>query len=522
MRDKTPRRFSLVTSRIVAWAAAGLFVALGVAGGLLVHSRLPETYRAGTTVLVLPTQGGQDSSLSGSRAVTQVQIETEAELARSAQVASAASERLGGAASSDVLLANSSVTVPINSQVMVISFEAGKPAFARDGSMALAEAYLKRRTDQAEAALAEVVKSLQAQLADATNRLEGIKSSKAVNRNERAFNESQRILLVDQIAEINSRLVTLRFANAQGGEIITEAALPRRPVSPKLLVDLGGGLLIGLVLAAATLLLHDHLRRGRTFATPKTVPVLGTVTLDDFTTEPGSTNLPVLRGLCRIIAAHEGDAGPVVVAGLGDAPLRHRFSVALASSWAEEFGSSVLVDAEPEGEVTAGSPGLLDILRGEADALDCAKPLTGRGSSIVPFGILSGSAPSTIERALLPAVWIKLESSYHSVVVHVGDHSDDLLARSILRTAGRIVLVADERVARTRDLSATTKYLERLGLTDLVVGMVVILRAGPGRGVESSPIAAVAASAPRSVGVHEGNVDAELGQEAEVRPGWAR
>ena len=79
---------------------------LGALAGFLYYQVTPPVYRAETTVLVLPTAGGLDSSVGGGSAVTPVQIETEASVAHSAVVAADAAAALKDGTSIADLLAN--------------------------------------------------------------------------------------------------------------------------------------------------------------------------------------------------------------------------------------------------------------------------------------------------------------------------------------------------------------------------------------------------------------------------------
>ena len=88
-----------------------------------------------------------------------MQIETEAEVAHSAIVAAEAAESLDGAATAEQLLSDSSVSVTPNSQVLVVTFEADTAELARDGSQAMAEAYLTLRSEDAEEAVAAARKT---------------------------------------------------------------------------------------------------------------------------------------------------------------------------------------------------------------------------------------------------------------------------------------------------------------------------------------------------------------------------
>ena len=70
------------------------------------------------------------------------------------------------------------MTVPPNSDVLVLTLVAGSPELARDGSAAMAQAYLDRRKSEAVRGVAGMVTALEAQRADLNANL--VKVTKAL------------------------------------------------------------------------------------------------------------------------------------------------------------------------------------------------------------------------------------------------------------------------------------------------------------------------------------------------------
>jgi len=473
-----------------------LCVALGGLGGLAVHRTLPTEYTASVTLLVLPTATGLDSSVAGSRSAAEVQIETEAELLQSAQVAAAASERLDGTVSARDLLRNSSLVVPPNSQVLVVSLSSTTPERARDGSMALAVSYLDRRAGQAADEIATVVESLESQLGDLTDRLKETSAALADvptdNVAQRLLVESQRSLLVDQVADVNSRLVALRIQSAPGGEIVSEAQLPESRTSPNLLFTVGAGLLIGALAAGGLLLALSQLRARRRVTSeevaPTRVPVLATLALSHPPTAGVGTGPDVfrfvdedevVRRLCMKISTYKGAAGPIVIVGVGDALLRTRVATSLNQAWAAEFGSSVLVLTEDGDHVEAAgipasTPGLRDALRGERSIIDTATVPVGTYAGVVGPGRDAHLAPTASQRGLLPEAWTALERDFGAVMVQTGSPLDSPLAQSVAQTAGRFIVLVEVGVGQRRDLTSTLEEIEWLDLSDRVAGVVIV------------------------------------------------
>jgi capsular polysaccharide biosynthesis protein len=488
------------TSRWRLWLSlvlALLCVALGGLTGWEFHKRMPLEYRSSTTVLVLPTAAGLDSSVAGNRSQAVVQIATEAELLRSSLVATAASERLKGALSAKELLKNSTVTVPANSQVLMVSLVSSTPTKARDGSMALAEAYLDRRNAGAKAVLDTSVKNLETQAADLADRLKKNSAAQTAadpkDAGQRELLASQRVVLVAEIADVNSRLVSLRLNAVHGGEIVTKAASPDRPASPNLALTVGAGLLVGL-LAAAGLLIGLNQLRAKRRATPgrsaiTRVPVLATLALSHASTDEASVGPDVvqfvdedevLRRLCMKISTHKGLPGPTVIVGVGDPVLRTRLGVSLNRAWAAEFGSSVLVLTEDGDHIVEATgippaaPGLRDALRRDQGILETAIVPVGSYAGVVGPGREAQLAPTAAQRGLLPEVWTLLEKEFGSVLVETGSPLDSPVAQSVAVTAGRFVVLVEVGIGQRRDLTSTLEEIEWLDLSNRVAGVVIV------------------------------------------------
>jgi capsular polysaccharide biosynthesis protein len=478
--------------------AAVLCVALGGLGGFAFHKKAPVEYRASTTLLVLPTAAGLDSSVAGNRSQTDVQIATEAELLRSSLVADAASKLLKGALSSKALLKNSAVTAPPNSQVLMVSLVAGTRTLARDGSMALAQAYLSQRNAGAQAQLDGTVKSLETQVADLTKRLEKNSAAQTAanpaDSGQRELLASQRVLLVNTIADVNSRLVSLRLDTVHGGDIVTKAGLPDRPASPQLPLTVGAGLLVGILAAGGLLIGLNQLRTKRRAAAtrqPATtrVPVLATLALGHPSTTEDSAGSQVvrfvdedevLRRLCMKISTHKGLPGPTVIVGVGDPLLRTRLGASLNRAWAAEFGSSVLVLTEDGAHIdeaigiSPSAPGLRDALRRDQGILETVTVPVGTYAGVVGPGRDPHLAPTAAQRGLLPEVWTLLEKEFGSVLVQTGSPLDSPVAQSVAVTAGRFVVLVEVGIGQQRDLTSTLEEIEWLDLSNRVAGVVIV------------------------------------------------
>jgi hypothetical protein len=184
-----------------------------------------------------------------------------------------------------------------------------------------------------------------------------------------------------------------------------------------------------------------------------------------------------MAGLVRSVTEFPGAFGPIVLTGVGEPEIRHRVAENLNRAFGEQLGGSVLVMAEG----TAGGalahrpgPGLLETMRGEVSTIDSVVFFPGQPASYIPLGTSRRRQPSATERGELPRVWAELTGAFHAVLVQAGVPSNSPLTKSVLQTAGRIVVVLPEDQLGRKEMQAALRRLDRLGLADRVVGAVVV------------------------------------------------
>ncbi len=477
------------SQKATRWLAAAACVALGAGAGLWVHSLLPRTYASSTSLLVLPTVAGLESSITGSRTTGQVEIETEVELARSAQVAQLASEQLDGRLSTSKLQASTTVTVPTNSTVLVVQVQANSAELARDAATAVADSYLSRRQAQADAEVKGVVESLTKQVTEQTARLqensEVINALKADDTGARALADSQRTILVAQLADVNSRLVALQSGTAAGGEVITAAGLPSAPISPKLWVNVGAGLLVGVLLGGALLLVLEQRGRMRTAALRRGAVLrdLGTLELEPYAghlsdgrARPAS---PQLSRLIRHIDSYRGGRdGPEVVVVAGAPHQVQLLVTTLNSAWVQDRGGNVIVVAQHgvlEALTEDHAEGVAEVLRGELEPSDVIHDLGSMHGSLVSPGQGSAQLAPSALRTGLARFWAAMRGEEQGVLVVLVPPLDSVEAQSVLRTAGRIVVAVPTSVSDEDEVAGLYEDIDFLGLSELLVGTLEVI-----------------------------------------------
>ncbi len=469
--------------RVVGWVAAATCLVLGVLGGAWFHSTLPRTYATSTSVLVLPTVAGLESSISGGRTTGTVEIDTEVELARSTAVARAASQTLGGRMSQQQLQAGTSVTVPTNSTVLVVEVEAPQALLARDAAAAVARAYLEQRQTAADQEVLDVTTSLQAQVTDLTTRLQ--ESATAIGRLEdddtagRALLESQRTLLVSQLADVNSRLVALQSGSTPGGQVITAAAVPSKPVAPILWVNVGAGALVGALVGGALLQLLEQRGRLRAAALRRGALTrdLGRLVVPRPGTEGAASAAQLTQLVGKVDGYRAGRAGPEVVVAVGPSDLVRDLVIQLNSTWVRDRGGNVLVVAQRgvlDTLTGAGRPGLADVLRGERSVKEVLRGSASTGGQLLGPGTGTAQLAPAALRVRLAKLWVSMTRGEEGTLVVLVPPLDSVEAQSVLRTAGRILVAVAPGTMDDEAVSGLYEDFDFLGLSEIVVGTVEV------------------------------------------------
>src|SRR5437763_1177416 len=240
---------------------------LRVLGALAYLQLTPKTYSASASVYVPPTAAGQgNNQLANSRTSgAAVNLDTEAVVVKSGQVAQIAAKTLNSPLSPGALAAQVTVAVPPNSEVLQISCSAGNPLAAADCAQAFAKAYLQNRDTQAAQSISAQLKALQSKIAGLQKTAAGLSAqiaslpssapSRASAQTELNADNSEHTQLSNQVAAL-----TAASAANSGGSVITNAVPPAasNPATPKKKIVLPSGAVAGLLIGLALAFLADR------------------------------------------------------------------------------------------------------------------------------------------------------------------------------------------------------------------------------------------------------------------------
>ena len=217
-----------------------MLVVLGVlaAGALLAET--PRTYEATAVVDISPT---------GSSTAATVSTITESRIVTSTSVAQAAKQTLAFAGTPTELSDQVTVTSPLASQVLYITFAAGSAQGAADGANAFANAYLDYRTQVAQKDITQRIGRIQSQVADLQRNLTALKAGQ---------NDTLRSSLQNQIQQLQTQLNNYQTSVINPGHLVGSAPVPSSASSPRPVLYLAGGVLFGLLAGIVLAVVRDR------------------------------------------------------------------------------------------------------------------------------------------------------------------------------------------------------------------------------------------------------------------------
>ena len=412
-----------------------------------------------------------------------VNLDTEAQVVRSLVVAERARALMATNVAADELVRFVTVTVPPNSQVLKIAFEAGTPPDAQSGSHAFAQAYLDLRAANATKSLETEKAALKQQIADVNKQLgvvAGRIAGAAPNSTERERAEADRNVLTQQLGTLNTRLTPLETASLDPGEIISDARLPTRPSSPNqtlnLVSGLGAGLLFGIVLALVLDRLDTRVRRGRDItdrlglptllelpdraqsvailpATHRISRELGRLRNVLLTTVPE----PQVRGNGRQLLLTDASAGSAAGFVVGN----------LAAAYARTGQQVAVVTTKADSPLTAMVGGsasryaLSDVLRRDVTALKALTPVAGLPSLRV---LLPGSIDVDVELpvAAMLEVLSELAARFDHVLIETASPTLAVEAQALASHVDAVIVVAEAGRTRSGEIATALRQFEQV------------------------------------------------------------
>jgi Mrp family chromosome partitioning ATPase/uncharacterized protein involved in exopolysaccharide biosynthesis len=473
-------------------------LALGAVVGLLLAVELlvlsTKTYISTAGVLVLPT-GVDSSSVSGGRTGGEINLDTEAQLLMSIDVASRARTLLKVPDEPRDLAANVAVAVPPNTSVLNVSYSAPTPEDAQRSAQAFAQAYLDNRAAVATQKLKTQVAALQEQITAARKNLQEVTAKKAAlpeTSPDRADADAQENILINQITQISGDLSSLQAAltaKVDPGRVINSPKLPAAPTDPNPKIYLPSGLLLGLLigLGFAVLLqrvdkrVHNEADLRRTSGLPvlTTVPInrLSSIAAGISThSSPAGQAFRRLRNL--LVSKYSGSGQIILVAGVAKGVSGSLVAANLASTLARAGSDTVLVCADLRSRSTLplvgleDDKGLAEVLIGSTDLAKVRRPVPGL-SRLQVIGPGMVDAEEWVQSEALVDLLQQLQQERSAfVVVEAPPTSMSADAQGLAALADVVLLAVEGRHTLRRDVIEAVDEFDRVGAE--VLGSVLV------------------------------------------------
>jgi capsular polysaccharide biosynthesis protein len=267
MLKRNARGFGQGGSRAAALNAAlrrGLVLTVvlcivGAVAGAVVGQRMSTVLVAKATILVNPLDGNPFSTKG--RGDDLDNLETEAQLIQSNDVATMVQKREGKATPIPDILAGLEVTVPPNTQILEIDYSSRASDVSLNRAQWFAEEYLAYRELRATSLLASQTKRLEDQIAARSKEQSALAKqlSNATPQSTQAGVLGVQLEAVStQINQLRARSAELQSVSSSPGHIVTPAAIPPAGLLGSWIAYSLAGLIGGLIIAVFIALIRSR------------------------------------------------------------------------------------------------------------------------------------------------------------------------------------------------------------------------------------------------------------------------
>lgn len=477
------------------WWIVLIITCVGLAAALGYLRVAPKTYAATTAVYVTPTAADQTNQVANTRTPGKVNLDTEAQVVQSGEVATIASQLLHSSISPAALTENISVSVPANSQVLRITCKEPSAIRASKCAQAFATAYLKHRQDLASSLIDSQRQALQQQI----NQLQKSTANLTAQLKTLPQNSAEGLLTRSQLSSEQTRLSSLNSQEAAlagestknaGGYIITKASPPSGPDSPVKLVFLPSGLVIGLLFGLIVSFrryqksdrIHGARDIHRLFGLPVILELPSKAFLRGLSIAPTMSETgQAFAELARLVGSYLPDGNHVVIVSETTSGRAGSVTAAnLAAGLARTHSDVLLVSADVSSSITPQlleldeySPGLVDIASGKAAPRDVAH----KANDIPGLWVITAGADPPSRYTLLrydnaEALVGRLRNAARYVVIELPAMENRIGAFALAKFADSAILATETSQTRRDDISAPLKRFRNVQTP--VTGVVLL------------------------------------------------
>ncbi|HEX8863353.1 MAG TPA: polysaccharide biosynthesis tyrosine autokinase [Actinomycetes bacterium] len=481
------------------WLVAGVIgAALGAA--LLLSFRQTPVYTAKASVLL--------EESSDATPQDKLNMATEKLVAGSSAVAKIVLATLHLPGTPEEVLRGLSVDVPVDTEILNFSYSSHDPSMAQQRAEAFAQAYLTFRHQKLVDDVLASQRSLQSQLSALNDSLAAVeKKAEGASPHQQDVLRAQAASLTNEIGARQQKLAELTPSQeVSSGRIIADAVVPSSPSRPRLLVNAGLGLLLGIMVAIGAALLWEHvddrLRGSEDFESRLGAPVLGAVpavprlrgppTQGLVTLErPNSSASEAFRQVRAnlVVAATACGAKAILVTSPRDQEGRSFTTANLGLALAKSGRKVVLLSADVrqpglEGIFGIDGPrplGFTDVLANGHGRI--SSPLqvawsVGDNLTIVPAGSDSDDPVDLLDSKIVSRVIHELRTHADFVLVDAAPLLPVADAATVVPACDAVLLVADARSSTRANVTEARQQLDRMNAK--VLGAVLVNAHGNG------------------------------------------
>lgn len=467
------RRWTVLTAAAIV-AAAALFAS---------SSRTPIYASTAQVLIGMLPQAGVD---------VQPNMDNEKRIAGSLAVAQQVAAEYRFGVSPDVMLNSLSVDVPVNTDILAITYAHPDAHVAEVRAQAFADTYVKFRTAAADEQLAlrkqrtaNAIADLQRQLGDVERRA----TSGQVGQQLQTVLNAEAAAYVAQLGARQQDMQALRATpNSFQGRVIAAAQLPTSPARPNHIVDGAVGILVGLLLGMGLAFAQDRTdRRPRSTSEIEellAVPVLGSVPVaaQGRAVPPA----PYRQLAARIVLAAGAEPSRLAIAHCSSRQRGRVPVLEVARAWASRHVSLdgkpvVLVRADARGTAQddpRGRPGLSDLLRDRRDVNSMGIQVEG-GVVVVPLGTLPLRPEDLVPITKIRAALDRTAELGAPVVIDAPPVLSGLAGEMLPAAADTVVIVVDPRSVTRDEIVAVRSALDQASAR--LIGAVIVVRRGTTR-----------------------------------------
>jgi capsular polysaccharide biosynthesis protein/Mrp family chromosome partitioning ATPase len=469
------------------WWLIVLLALIGMLGGIGYYKVAHKVYTATAFVYVTASSGTQNQVANG-RTTGTVNLDTEAQVVQSAAVAQLAAKLLHSAQTPQQLINRVNVTVPANSQVLSISCEARSATNAARCAQSFAQAYLTYSRSSTTGAVNSQISALQSKI----NALQTSSARLAIEVSSLPGNSPQRASAVEQLNSDRSQLKALndqvallitQRANPSAGSIISNATPPLSATSPKALLVVPSGLLLGLLIGMVLAYIVD--RRDRRIRGPRDLTQLNVPVLMSLTGKEPAPELAVASPRSQAGLAFAGlahmltgslDAGThvVLISAVGPGHGNSLVAANLAVALSRNQPDVTLICADLENSRIAQmlrlpwGPGLTDLLVSHAPPGDAGQrvAVAPRLRVITP-GSGAGDDAEDLPQDGMERLLERLRANARWIIVEGPPIRSGPDAYNLAHVADTAVLVAEVPPTHRDEVLDSIEHLDRMGVAVL-------------------------------------------------------